>query len=63
MLTFTTFYCANFTVLNYRVIFRIYVFQKNRKASNNMQEIEKKEYIKNYNAILLSKYDSAEKRY
>ena len=42
MLTFTTFYCANFTVLNYRVIFRIYVFQKNRKASNNMQEKKKK---------------------
>jgi hypothetical protein len=25
--------------------------------------MKKKEYIKNYDAILLSKYDSAEKRY
>jgi hypothetical protein len=37
---------------------------------SNLKEIspsvfswKKKDYIKNYNAILLSKYDSAEKRY
>ena len=33
---------------------------------SNLKErflLKKKEYIKNYDAILLSKYDSAEKRY
>jgi hypothetical protein len=34
-----------------------------KEISPNFFSWKKKEYIKNYDAILLSKYDSAEKRY
>ena len=67
-------YCILLTTLEYRVVLIIFFFQKKTDMKfiilvSNLKEISpsvffwKKEYIKNYDAILLSKYDSAEKRY
>jgi hypothetical protein len=63
-------YCILLTTLE---LTWLYFFQKNHMKFiilvSNLKEISpsvfswKKEYIKNYDAILLSKYDSAEKRY
>ena len=67
-------YCILLTTLEYRVVL-IILFSKKKPDMkliilvSNLKEISpsvfsrKKEYIKNYDAILLSKYDSAEKRY
>jgi hypothetical protein len=41
----------------------IFLVSNLKEISPSVFSWEKKEYIKNYNAILLSKYDSAEKRY
>ena len=61
-------YCILLTTLE---LSWLYFFRKKFiMLVSNLKEIspsvfswKKKEYIKNYDAILLSKYDSAEKRY
>jgi hypothetical protein len=61
-------YCILLTTLE---LTWLYFFSKKQFIIlvSNLKEISpsvfswKKEYIKNYDAILLSKYDSAEKRY
>ena len=67
-------YCILLTALELTWLSAIFFFKKKTDMKliilvSNLKEISpsvfsrKKEYIKNYDAILLSKYDSAEKRY
>ena len=62
-------YCILLTTLDLYIFFKKKTDMKFIILVSNLKEISpsvfswKKEYIKNYDAILLLKYDSAEKRY